>query len=185
MIIGLTGTHGAGKDTVAQYLLSKGYTQIVMSDFVRKEVLKCKLPPTRDNFRKIADSIRKERGGGWIADEIVKILKKSSPDNLIINGLRNPEEVNILRRLKDRFLVIAVDAPARVRWERTRTRGRTLDVDTFEKFVENEQAEMTNDPHMMQIANVMKMADVVIQNDGTVEELYRKVDAVLAKFSGG
>ena len=38
--IGVTGTLGSGKDTLAAYLVSKGFEHISLSDLIREELKK-------------------------------------------------------------------------------------------------------------------------------------------------
>ena len=38
MILGITGTIRSGKDTAANYLVSKGFTHYSLSDYIRKVV---------------------------------------------------------------------------------------------------------------------------------------------------
>lgn len=181
MIIGITGTFSSGKDTVAKYLESKGWTHVATGDIVREEVVRRGLPLGRDNERQVANDMRQKLGPGWTAAEALKRVRA----NAIVSGLRNIDEIRILKEhARDQFILIAVDAPVRMRWERGRARGRIGDDVNLGKFIAQEKAEKSGDPSQQQLTRVIAMADVTIQNDGTEEELCKKVDGALAELSG-
>ncbi|MDR0369144.1 MAG: hypothetical protein LBH96_00995 [Candidatus Peribacteria bacterium] len=74
---------------------------------------------------------------------------------------------------------MAIDADQRLRYERAMTRGNESDHVSFEKFQEQEQAEMTTmDVNKQNISACMAMADIVVSNDGTVEELYEQLNQI-------
>ena len=53
----------------------------------------------------------------------------------------------------------------------------------FQTFVRHEELEKNDpDPHGMQKAAVIKMADFVIYNDGTIDELQQQVDDILEQI---
>ena len=76
--------------------------------------------------------------------------------------------------------MLAVDAPAELRYERISLRGRTDDSVTFEKFKAQEEFERHGSPTGQQLDAVIKMADSVLINDGPREELYQKVEQILS-----
>jgi dephospho-CoA kinase len=78
-------------------------------------------------------------------------------------------------------VVWAIDAPARLRWQRIRSRGRPGDDLTWEEFVAQEQREQGSDPSTFHIARTMARADTTIQNDGTLDDLYRTVENLLSE----
>merc|ERR1712072_996291 len=81
---------------------------------------------------------------------------------------------------KGGFLLLAVDADAKLRYDRIVARASATDKVTFETFVENEQREMTNtDPTKQNLSECMRMANTVIRNDGSLDELIEQIDAIL------
>jgi len=53
MIIGLTGRNGTGKTEVANYLKSKGFELISLSDILREEARKRNMDEKRDNLKNL------------------------------------------------------------------------------------------------------------------------------------
>jgi dephospho-CoA kinase len=86
--------------------------------------------------------------------------------------------VEFFRKQKG-FVLLAVDAPIEVRYARTRARGRDESATTFDEFRRKEELEMAGNETEQQIALCMAMADRTIFNDGTIEELHRKVEELL------
>jgi len=177
MLIGLTGKNGSGKGEVARFLIESGYQFYSLSDVVRDEVRLQGHDVTRENLIVAANEMRSRLGAGVLAE---RILQKVGPDaHAVIDSIRNPFEVEALRRRKD-FHLISVEADPKVRFERTKARNRENDPQTYEEFLELEAREaQTNDPTTQQMNRTAAMADAVIENDGTIEDLRDQVRQVI------
>ncbi|NIO48667.1 MAG: AAA family ATPase [Candidatus Aminicenantes bacterium] len=173
-IIGLTGTNSAGKGEVAAYLEKKGYTYFSLSDLIREELRKIGKEVTRDNLIKMGNELREKGGHDILARRVMKKIK----DKSVIDSIRNPREVEYLRKQRD-FILVAVDAPVDLRYERARLRGRAESASTLEEFVKKEAEEMTDREKGQQLHNCMKMADFLVINDGSLKDLHQKVEELL------
>jgi len=79
----------------------------------------------------------------------------------------------------DDFLLLAVDADQQQRYQRILQRGSETDHVSFEEFQIQESKEMANtDPAKQNISSCMKMADIMIYNNGTFENLYQQLDEI-------
>ena len=108
-----------------------------------------------------------------------------SDSNHIVDSIRNPFEVISLRKgtLFGNFILISVDANARLRYDRLRSRGRIGDTDSWEKFVEQERKEENNDdPNKQQLSKTMEMADYIIDNSGTIGELEEQINRIFSRL---
>ena len=170
-IIGLTGTNGAGKGEVAAYLIGKGYAYFSLSDLVREELRKKEKEVSRSNLIKMGNEVREKFSPDILAKRVMKKVK----DRAVIDSIRNPREVDYLRKQKD-FILLAIDAPVELRYERARKRGRKESAATLEEFIKKEEEEMTDYEKGQQLLNCMKMADYTIINDGSLEDLYKKLE---------
>ena len=76
IIIGVTGTLGAGKGTIVDYLVkNKGFIHFsAREDVINKEIEKRGLPITRDNMVLVANDLRKNYGPSYVAEELFKML---------------------------------------------------------------------------------------------------------------
>lgn len=179
MIIGVTGTSGSGKDSVAEYLKSKGFNYHSLSDILRTECEKQGLEITRDNLIATGNKLRQLYGYGILAEKIIQEIKNE--EKSLVVSIRHPKEVEALKKEKD-FVLIAVNAPLELRFERIskRKKGMEDDVD-FLKFKEQDEKERSGSDNTQQINAVMSEANFLIVNDGTLEELYKKVDSIYGK----
>ncbi len=181
MIIGLTSFLGAGKTTVGEYLVKKGFAFYSLSDEIREEITSRGLEITRDRLREIGTELRKEHGNSVLADRILKKISQSHEKNYVVDSIRNPAEVEALRKNKD-FTLVFVDAPIKLRFERIKKRQREKDPVVFEDFKRTEDKELASpDSANQQLLKCKQMADVVIENTGTKKELHTKIDELLSK----
>jgi dephospho-CoA kinase len=96
----------------------------------------------------------------------------------VLESIRTPSEAEFLRSHGAQLW--AVDADQKIRYERIFKRASETDHISFEKFQEDEAREMHNtDPAKQSIASVMQQANHTFHNNGTQEELFAQVEAVL------
>jgi dephospho-CoA kinase len=181
MIIGITGTLGAGKGAIVEYLKKKGFKHYSVRAFITEEIERRGMPVNRDSMVSVGNDLRAKHGSSYCAEQLYERAKGEKGD-CIIESIRTPGEADALRK-KGKFYLFAVDANPRIRYERAAKRGTSTDRVSFEVFVENEKREMTSkDPNKQNIGKVIEMADFTFENDGTIEELNKKVEKVLAKL---
>jgi len=173
-IIGLTGTNGSGKGEAASFFGRHGYAYYSLSDLIREELKKCGLESTRDNLIRTGNRLRKKFGADILARRTTEKIK----GNAVIDSIRNPKEVALLRSLKD-FTLLAVDAPPEIRYERVRLRGRNESALSLQEFIAKEQEEMTTLETGQQLQQCMQMADFFVMNDSTLDAFHRKLEKFL------
>ena len=177
MIIGLTGKNGSGKTAVSEYLISRGFEYHSLSDAIREEIRKKGLQITREVLIDVGNELREKFGPGILAERILPSLE--SDQNYVIDSIRNPQEVDVLRRRID-FTLLALEAEQAIRFERSRRRGRENAAQTLQQFAEEEARELDSDnPARQQLNATRQKADLLVTNDGTLEELHRRLDALL------
>ena len=180
MIIGITGTLGAGKGTVVEYLVKeRGFRHFSARDVWNEEIARRSWPSNRDNMVIVANELRAQHGSDYFARTALARAKEQEVD-AVIESIRSIGEAKYLK--ENGALLWAVDADKRVRYERAVLRGSETDKLSYEKFVEDETKEFANtDPTKQDISGVMKMSDVVFQNNGTREELFAQIEKELGK----
>lgn len=109
-IIGLVGPFGSGCSYVAEKIADIfGYEILSLSDVLRNE-FKLEYPNKRKVGRKdlqdFGDKIRKEKGCDYLAKTICEKIKLDENKNYVVDSIRNPEEVNILRRSFAQFFLL-------------------------------------------------------------------------------
>ncbi len=180
MIIGLTGKNGSGKGAVADYLKDAGYIYYSLSDIIREEIKNQGKEINRENLIAMGRKLREEGGPSILADKVFDLLDIDK--NYVVDSIRNPFEAKSLKKRKD-FYLFCVEADQRVRFERSKERGRENETHDFEKFVELEEQELKNsDPAAQQLDATAKLADHVVDNSGTVEELQATVKKLMTSL---
>ncbi len=182
MIIGITGTDGAGKGTVVDYLVEKkrfvhyGARQLWVEEINRQG-----LPVSRANMRITANELRKKNGNDFLVTAYIARMKEENTENAIIESIRATAEAKTLK--SHGGILLAVDADQKLRYERVVGRASASDAVSFEDFIAHEALEMNDpDPNGMQKAAVMTLADYTIMNNGTLYELTIEIEKVLSKI---
>ena len=173
-VIGLTGTNSSGKGETAAYFQKRRYAYVSLSDVIRGELEREGIPLTRDNLIRKGNHMREARG----ADVLARLVMKDIKGKTVVDSIRNPEEVEYLRQRGD-FILLAIDAPVEIRFERAKKRGREESASTLQEFIAKEAEEMTGLRTGQQLSNCIQMADFKIDNDGTLEDLHKKLETFL------
>lgn len=174
--IGLTGTNGSGKGEAAAFLASLGYELHSLSDIIREELAARGLEASRDNMISMGNELRAAEGPDILARRTCDRLAGPA----VIDSIRNLREVLCLRGRLDGFVLVAVDAPLAIRYERTRLRGRNESARTLDEFRLKEDEERSGGSGRQQLEAVMAAADLTVANDGTLEEFHLKLKGLLA-----
>jgi dephospho-CoA kinase len=178
MIIGLTGKNAAGKGEIVIHLKSKGFTYFSLSDALRDEATKRKLGHSRNNLINLGNELRKKFGNGVLAERInekIKEAKLKGNDDFVIDSIRNPGEIQELKK-NEGFLLVGVVTDEKIRFQRLLKRGRIGDAATFEEFIKHEKRENNNEESGQQLDKCLSMADKHISSSGTIEEANKEFD---------
>ena len=183
IIIGITGTLGAGKGTLVEYLKEhKGFLHFSVRDYLVEELHRRNMEVNRDTMTSLANELRANHSPSFITDQLHEQAKKAGK-NSIIESIRTPGEITSLRAKGD-FYLFAVDADPKVRYERISLRKSATDNINFETFLSNEKREMTaTDPNKQNLSKCIKEADFVFDNNGDLDKLYEQLISVLKELN--
>ena len=184
-IIGLTGRFGAGSTTTANLILSrkeKDFEYFSLSQYVKDKAKK----ETRDFAKKkekhkrvilqnIGDDLRQNESPSFLVDVLLERIEESlKKKNIIIDSIRNQEEVNVLRDHFSNFFLFAIDATTNNRWNRL----KKLYSNDIEQFLRDDKRDAGGEDqpdYGQQVGKCMVLADVLINNDRDFKQKVAKL----------
>jgi dephospho-CoA kinase len=187
MVIGLIGKPWSGKDTLAQVIKeiapkNKKVVIIRFSDILNKTLKSWYIPTEpRENRRKLAQFMNEAfvQYGGRFKSVLANIAKqkilKSRADIFIINNLKSPCDVAMVREFPCN-LIIYITASFNLRYIRRQlSKGEPVEINgrSYDKFAleDLDQGELF-------ISQIGQESDIIIENDGTMEEFVKKVKEI-------
>lgn len=184
MKLGLTGPIGSGKGEVTKILISKGFSYISLSDIVREEAKKRNIELSRENLQNLGNTLRKKFGGGVLGKIVRERIEKEPEKDWVIDGIRNPFEVEELRKIKD-FFLIAVTAPIEILIKRVISRKRIEDPESEEEIRERILREIGDDQpeEGQRIKDCMALSDFTIVNIHSLPHLEEEVEKIIETLS--
>lgn len=179
-VIGLTGPLASGKEVVARQLIEKGFSWYELSDPVREETQRRHLPQDRKTLQDVGNDLRQTFGNDILAKRLAGNIEKTGTSRVVIDGIRNPGEIDFLKK-KFNATIIGITASPAKRFQWSKTRGRRLDPMEKEAFATLERRDrgIGQEDYGQQVDACVAKADIVIENNGTIEDLKKKMAAVL------
>ena len=183
MIIGITGTDGAGKGEVVNYLIAEhDFTHYSSRALLTAEAKERGLSASRANLRLVANDLRRQGGNDFIVTTALKKINADGAGKAIIESIRTLSEAKTLKERGGTLIV--VDAPQELRYQRIKGRGADSDHISLAEFKRHEELEMNDpDPNGMQKAAVMAAADHTIINDDTLATLHERTEQALKQLT--
>lgn len=176
-IIATAGMPGCGKGEFLEYLKKKGIPSLVMREAVQKEMEAKGIEVNNKNLREYATELRARKGIDIVAKMCLPLIKELPKKNkmILVDGIRGYDEVKLFKKeLTEDFILIAIFASPKVRFERLTNRGEHWDMKTWEEFEWRDEVELG-----WGLGNAIALADYVIDNSGSLEELHKKIDELL------
>lgn len=181
--MGAVGRIGSGKDTVIRYISRKWSVPTVSIGDIAREIARDEgLPATRENLQVVTEECYERFGRTYFVEEAVKRIKRVNSDVVLVTGVRAPTDVITLREhFHDDFILICVEADERRRFQRLLSRGEPRDPRTWEQFLEQDR----NEERIFRVDEACGLADYRVDNNGTAEELFRRIDEIIEERLGG
>mgnify|MGYP000851010664 CR=1 FL=1 len=181
IILGIIGEMAAGKTTATDYIASKFQAATYrFSDIMRDLLRRLYLTESRDNLIQISIVLRQEFGNDLFAKAMAEDIKKDTANAYIVaEGVRRSDDITYLKKISG-FHLIAITADMKTRYERLSVRSENSDdkLKSYEDFVKDHERETEKS-----IIPLLAEAEYTIDNNGSIEELYASIDALLAKLS--
>jgi len=177
-IIGITGPIASGKDKVGTYLSSKTKTGVYhISQILRDIALKQTGDISRKYLVALGKKIAEDEGRDFLAKQVYKKIESTG----IVTGIRQVEQIRYFEENSD-FILISVDAKPEIRFKRAKERGKISEAKSLKDFVANEIAENSGD-QPQRLFDCMKLAQYHILNNGTIDDLKKKVNRIIVEES--
>ena len=175
-VVAIVGMAGAGKSEVARVFEKNGFRKVRFGDITEEEIKRRGLGTSEKNERYIREQLRKEHGMAAYAKlNLPRIDTSLKSSDVVVDGLYSWEEYTLLKECYgEGFTTVAVWASQATRYGRLGNRAkRPL---TVEEAASRDKAEIENTNKGGPIA----MADFIIVNEASLEELERGAERVLA-----
>ncbi|MCQ6963850.1 AAA family ATPase [Methanolobus chelungpuianus] len=174
-ILAFVGMPASGKSEASSVLRSKGITVINMGDAIREEVMRRGLEPTDVNTGGIGTELRETEGRDAVARRCIPKIRAANKDLIAIDGVRSVPEVECFKKaFGDDFTLVSIDSDLDTRFTRVKARGRSDDMQDISALQVRDGRELG-----WGMGEAMKIADLVITNNGTLEEFRDKIAALM------
>jgi len=174
---------GAGKGLLVK-TVQKLYPELAIislrySDPLREMLRDLKKEQSRENLQILGESLRQAaRGEGILSKILISRVETMPADIVFFDGIRKEGEARAIQEIGAKLIYIFAD-------QKTRYQRRLADPDnpgeremTFEEFQRRD-----SDPAEMDIRRIGEtMADIKIENNGTIEEFQEKIKEICKKI---
>lgn len=180
VIIGLSGEMGAGKGTVAHYLVDQyGCSAFRMSDMLRDVLKRLHLEISRENMANMSKVIR-ENFGQDILSRVIANDALESGRSAVVDGIRRESDIAHLQKMPNFFLVY-IEVSLQLRYERLVARAENIgdSTKTFEQFTKEQLSEADR-----QVSQLKNKAQYILENNGDIQQLYKEVNRIMEEIRG-
>lgn len=183
-ILAIVGMSGAGKSVIVDYLTEHGVPKVYFGGMIYKEMEKRGIERTPDGVseKEFREHIRQTEGKDWVVRQAIaetKDLIAAGQKRIVLDGVYSWTEYKILKHEfpGDQLTFIAVITPKNLRYDRVAKRPeRPFDAKAIR---ERDHSEIEN----LEKGGPIVAADYFLMNDGTIEDLYAKLDQVLKEIN--
>jgi dephospho-CoA kinase len=182
-LIGVAGTAGAGKDTATEIICKLfGLQNTSTGDMVRaitRQVygLPPDFNPVRDQLYEVATYVRTEVHPAGMVKLCILQAKVQKGTGAVLSGLRSRGEADAIREAGG--IIVGVDADPKVRYGRIYARQRDAETGkTYDQFLQQDEYEnrgISETGPGRGIKSIIESADILITNNGSLEELTAQI----------
>ena len=179
-IVAVVGMSGSGKSVAIDYLTEQGYPKVYFGGMILKGLEKAGLEVNEENEKNFREQIRKTEGKDWVVrqviDEVYDLIK-AGQKRIVLDGVYSWTEYKTLKHEFPGMLTfVAIVVPKKLRYKRVGMRQvRPL---TIEEVKSRDLNEIEN----LEKGGPIAAADYYVLNDGSVEQMEKKVKEILTEI---
>lgn len=179
IVFALTGMSECGKSTVGKYLDSKGINRLKIVKLFER--VRDKQSPNKELYEFLKQEENKDPYALWdkFIDELLEEMKNLNTQAVSIESLYGGGFGPYLKQKLDyHFCIVYIDIPLDIRLNRQMQRENLLNTEDAKKYLlpRDEVKEKSGIPALKEFA------DEIVDNSGTIKELYKIIDALIDKY---
>ncbi len=183
--IGVVGQIACGKGKLVEYLIEKmGFTSFSLSSILHDELKEKGIKNyTRKDLQDLGDQLRKQSGDAVLAKLAIKKMNESGKTKFIIEGIRNPGEIEFLKKFPH-FILLGVKAKRELRYKRLLQRAKPWDPKEWNDFVTVDRRDLgvRQKKSGQQVGKCLAYCDYILTNNKDVWDFHRKVKRLISRF---
>ena len=177
-VIGTVGLPGSGKSEAATVARGLDIPVVTLGDVIRQACRDRGLDPAT-HHGEMARTLREENGPDAIAQRSLPRIREHLADSetVLVDGIRSDVEVErFVEAFGEEFLLVEITAPDEERAERLDLRGRDASAEAGGESIEKRDERELG----FGMGEAMEMADVTIDNDGSLAAFQSTVERLLS-----
>jgi uncharacterized protein YprB with RNaseH-like and TPR domain/predicted nuclease with RNAse H fold/dephospho-CoA kinase len=166
-VIGISGAIASGKTTLGKILEKNNYIYSRYSLVLKNKLIQSGKNVNRTNLQEYGEYINEQKGQRWLGKQLLnQYFDKNYTEYLVIDGLRFLENISFLReRFGVFFQHVHIEAKKDIRKKRY-----MFAEENYLNFEEAIKHEVERESETLK-----EKADVIIKNNGTIEELEESI----------
>lgn len=179
LIIGVVGQIASGKGILVKYLTEKlGFVSFSLSSIIHDELNKKGTKEfTRQTLQDKGDELRRGYGDDVLARRLNEVIKGQKKDRVIIEGIRNPAEIEFFKK-NQKLILIGVKASRKLRFKRLLSREKPWDPKNWSDFlkVDRRDVGVGQGKSGQQVGECLAYCDYVLINNEDIKDFERKME---------
>lgn len=177
-VIGVVGPIASGKSVLVDRLIDLGFINLRVSSEIKDIATKEGIPLERGPLQDLGDRLRRDHGEGYLAEQLVKRIEPGK--NYVIDSIRNPGEIDVLRKVEG-FMLVGFDAPIERRIDWIVKRQKKGDPKTREEIISMEARDRGEgqDGAGQQVWKCYEGSEKKLYNDKELKDIQYQVDDFL------
>lgn len=185
LIIGVVGQIASGKGVLVEYLIKKfNFVSFSLSTIVHEELKKKNIKDfTRETMQETGNKLRCEYGDDVLARRAIERLKRQKNNRVVIEGIRNPGEIEFLKK-NPNFILIGVKAKRELRFQRLLSRAKPWDPKNWNDFIKVDRQDLGigQVKSGQQVGKCLAYCDYVLTNNKDVNDFQKKIEKLMKKI---